>query len=508
MRDTDTVDPTTPCIVGTARHTWHDADPQREPLDMWADATAACLDDAADGADVAATAVRRAIDDLGLVHCQSWYYDDPITRCADRLGVADGHRQQSLLAGTSPQRLLDSAAVRMRDGATSVALVVGGEAFATAAVLRRSGAAPDWSFPHPSPPALPIDIDRWYLPTEIAHGVLPAWLTFALLGQARWAQRGGRDDDRARMAARIARFSEVAASHPEAWFRNALTAEEFATPTAANRPIATPYTKWMTAFMDVDMASASLMVTHETADAWGVPPERRVYLRGFGFARDAVHVGNRASLHSSPAMRAATTAALDTASMTLDDVDVIDLYSCFPAAVEFAIDALGVDDDDPRGLTVTGGLARYGGPSSNYMGHSISHVVDRLRDTDAEHALVTGVGMHMTKHVAAVWSTRPGRLSAELVDEPQSWFGPEGGSPGERPVTAEATGEGAVVSASVVHDFAGAEPRVVAICELDDGSRCYATSRADDVVDAVASGAWVGATAKLVHDGSVNELHL
>ncbi|CAA0081925.1 Uncharacterised protein [Halioglobus japonicus] len=137
-----------------------------------------------------------SIDHLGLVHCQSWAYDEPVRRLADRLATDGIYFSESILAGTSPQRLLDEAAERMLRGECSVALVVGGEALATRSAMQRGGETPNWSNPHPSPPALPIDFDEWYLPTEKAHGVLPAWLTFAMLEQARWAARGATCEDR------------------------------------------------------------------------------------------------------------------------------------------------------------------------------------------------------------------------------------------------------------------------------------------------------------------------
>lgn len=500
------VPPSTPCIVGTARSTWREATPDREPLDMWAEVATAAIGDAAAGAGVDAAAITARIDDLGVVHCQSWHYDDPPARLADRLGLRPGRRELSILAGTSPQRLLDSAAVRMREGSTNVALVVGAEALATRRALAKVGQAPTWSYPHPTPPELPIDIGQWYLPTEVEHGILPAWLTFALLGQARWAERGGSRGDLERMGRIVDHLNAVGSANPDAWFRTRRTAEELCSPTASNRLVATPYTKLMTAYLDVDMAAANLLVTQAVADEWGVPPERRVYLRGCGFARDAVHVAARDTLAASPAMREAIFGALARASIGIEDVDVFDLYSCFPSAVEFALDAMGVDADDARPLTATGGLACHGGPGSNYMGHSISHIVATIRSGGAEHALVTGVGMHMTKHVAAVWSARPGTFKA-VDDGPQQWAQPSGTKEADR-VLARAEGRGRVIAASVVDDLGDGNCRVVAVCEFADGRRCYATSARDHERETVAGGGWVGATAEVAPSGPVNAFRL
>ena len=342
--------------------------------------------------------VMGAVDHLGVVHCQSWAYDHPSERLASSLGRRGIRCEDSILAGTSPQRLINAAAERMLAGESDVALVVGGEALATRRRYAQADELPPWRHPHPAPPDLPVNLAEWYLPTEIAHGVLPAWLTFALLEQARWADRGGHPADRAEMAGMMERLNTVAVDNPDAWFRTPRSADQLARPGHDNRAVATPYTKWMTAFLDVDMAAANLMVTRATADRWGVPDDRRVYLRGWGFARDAVHLAKRSDLAASPAMSHATMAAITMAGATVDDIDLFDLYSCFPSAVAFARDALGLEPEDTRPITVTGGLPYHGGPSSNYLGHSISHMADQLRRRPDAMGLVTGIGMHMTKH--------------------------------------------------------------------------------------------------------------
>lgn len=444
--------------------------------------------------------VIGAVDHLGVVHCQSWTYDRPSARLASSLGLQGIRCEESILAGTSPQRLINAAAERMLAGESEVALVVGGEALATRRRYAQAGELPPWRHPHPAPPDLPVNLAEWYLPTEIAHGILPAWLTFALLEQARWADRGGDPADRAEMAGMVERLNAVAAGNPDAWFRTSRSADQLTSPGQDNRAVATPYTKWMTAFLDVDMAAANLMVTRATADRWGVPDDRRVYLRGWGFARDAVHLAKRSHLAASPAMGHATKAAITMAGATVDEVDLFDLYSCFPSAVAFARDALGLEPDDARPITVTGGLPYHGGPSSNYLGHSISHMADQLRSRPDTMGLVTGIGMHMTKHVAAVWSATPGRLSVPQDSQRrQRWGGTS--DTAEVDVVDDPTGAAVVRSATVVHRSDGSPDHAVAICELPDGRRCYARNDHADVIAAVADDSWVHTVAMLSPTG-------
>ncbi|MFM8861478.1 MAG: acetyl-CoA synthetase [Acidimicrobiia bacterium] len=490
------------CIVGTARHTWRTDDVAPEPLTMWEEVARAAIDDVGASRDVVAE-----LDHLGVVHTQSWPYDDPVARLGARLGRDDLSGADSILAGTSPQRMLDEAAAAMVRGEISAALVVGAEAQATLQRLEKAGETPDWSFRDPAPVGVEAMLSEWYLPTEFRHGILPAWLTFALLGQARWAARGARATDRSLMFEQLAAISAVAAMSPYAWFPVAHSAERLSSTADGNRMVATPFTKLTTAFPFVDMAAANVMVTETVADRWGVPADRRVYLRGWGFARDASHIAARTDLASSPAMRAATSDAMAMAGVDRDEIDVFDLYSCFGTAVQFARDAIGLSDDDPRPVSLTGGLPFHGGPGSNYMGHSISAMVEHLRSGAATTAMVTGVGMHMTKHVAAVWSTDRGTTPLSSKSDPQRTVLDDGV---EAPAVRD-TAEGPVTieAASAIYDRSGEPTSVVAICELTDGSRCYALSTEADVIAAVATDRWAGTPASVAPtDAGVNLLRL
>src|SRR5207245_780018 len=101
------------------------------------------------------------------------------------------------------------------------------------------------------------------------------------------------------------------------------------TPTPDNRMVGYPYTKTMMSIMDVDMAGALVLASHEAADRLGVPGERRVYLRGWAEGRDAVYVAEHPDLSRSPAMSWCFERALGSAAAAVDDVAHLDFYSCF-----------------------------------------------------------------------------------------------------------------------------------------------------------------------------------
>ncbi len=167
----------------------------------------------------------------------------------------------------------------------------------------------------------------------MAHGIFEAWLTFAMFDNAHRAHLGTRlDDYRHQLGELLSPMTAVAAANPQAWFPVARGVEEIVGPTADNRMVGYPYSKLMTAIMDVDMAAGVLVASDETADSLGVPTDRRVYLRGWGYAEDPVALGARAELWRSGAMAAASAAALSGAGVPADAVDHLDLYSCFTSS--------------------------------------------------------------------------------------------------------------------------------------------------------------------------------
>ncbi|MEN8184757.1 MAG: acetyl-CoA synthetase, partial [Myxococcota bacterium] len=363
-------DPRSPCIVGVARRTLRREEGLApEPLDLWEEVSRAAA------ADSGAKAVLASVDDLALVYSLTWQYDDPTRRLAERLDLSEGRRRSSGMSGTSSQKLLDEAAEAILEGRSEAALVVGGELLESRRRIRKQGGKPAWS--HPALERTPPPFEDPFHPAELAHEIFQAYLTFALFDVARRAHRGALPDDYRLEAARtLAPMTRVAAHNPHAWFQVERGAEEIAKAVPENRMVAYPYTKHMVAIMDVDMGAAILLTSHEKADALGVPRDRRVYLRGWCPARDPAIVCAREELWRSVAMEEASREALARAGVGLDDVAHLDLYSCFASSLHFARDALGLAVDDPRPLTVTGGLPYHGGPGSNYCAHSVATMVE------------------------------------------------------------------------------------------------------------------------------------
>jgi len=204
-----------------------------------------------------------------------------------------------------------------------------------------------------------------------------------------------------------------------------------------------------------------LVLTLYVARGLGVPEEKWVYVHGGQDAHDEWFVSNRPDLADSPAIKAIVRDALSQADIELDAISFFDLYSCFPCMPRLACKALGITEDDPRPLTITGGLPYFGGPGNNYVMHSIAEAVNRCRANPEEYGMITGNGMYCTKHGVGIYSCRPPespwrRTSPERFQEAMAL-------PDPLEVDLEPTGTFRVDSYTVLHDREG-EPQTGILC--------------------------------------------
>ena len=485
------VDPRRLCLIGASQHTARDEAP--EPLVSWA----ARAREAAESAGV--RDVLPQIDSLQVVYCQSWPYDDPVGRLASEVGASPRHRHYSGIGGTTPQDLVNQTSTAMRRGDLDLALICSAEALATVRAAKKRGERLPWSHRKSTP-------FPWEPPheSELDHDVLQAWETFPLWDTARRAARGtSLADDAAEAARTMSAMSRVAEANPHAWRPAFLDAQTIGTATPDNRYVGWPYTKHEVAVMDVDMSGALLLATAEKADALGVGEDRRLYLDGWAYAEDPASIAERRDPSRSHGMAVAGRHALAAAGIGLDDLDAFDLYSCFPSSIRLACDAFGLDLDDPRGLTVTGGLPYAGGPASGYLVHAIASTFDRFR-AEPGRALITGVGMHLAKHVAAVWSSTPGSAASTTVPDLAGLQAEvEAAQPRERLVTAY-SGPATVRAYTVAHGRDGAPVQGLVVLDTTEG-RALARVHEPDLLHDAESRELVGADVTVTTDGRRNE---
>jgi acetyl-CoA C-acetyltransferase len=488
-------DPRSPVIVGVGQHL------QR----------AEGLDDALSPVDLIAEAVRIAATDTGaanvISHAQSlrvvqllsWRYRDPAALVAARLGIRPAETAYTSAGGNTPQTLVNLTATEILDGSLDCAVLMGGETWRTRMRARRADVVLDWDKqPDEMTPTRLIGSEmRMSHPYEQERGVVMPVQVYPMFETALRANRGESfDAHQVRTSELWARFSEVASHNPYAWVRDAKSAEEIRTPSPSNRMIGTPYPKLMNSNNDVDMAAALIMCSVEKARELGIPEDGWVFIHAGADAHDTEFVSNRADLHSSPAIRTAGRAAMDLAGKGPDDFAHVDLYSCFPSAVQIGAEELGFGLD--RELTVTGGLCFAGGPWNNYVMHSIATMVERLRDEPGAFGFVSANGGYVTKHAFGVYSTTPpgGRFAAA---HPQD----EVDAMPRRELADDWQGDVTIEGYTVMHDREGTPETAIAACLLADGRRTWGIGRDRGVATLLSEGEWVGQKARIGPDAEL-----
>jgi acetyl-CoA C-acetyltransferase len=429
---TDSLDPRTPILVGAAQFTQRTAREGKvaeslSPIAMMAKVGRAALDDAGIRGDVDTVAVVRFTADSpgDQGRLPKRMFRNPPGSLAKHLGLSPRRALYTATGGNTPQWLVNRTAEEIARGECEVALLAGAEYIASLLGAMKQGIDLGWATgPDADPGSDPEEIgDQRAGTTEYERryqlhfpvNVYPLFET-ALRGQA------GRTPEQHLkwLGEFFSPFSRVASENPYAWFPTYRPPAEISTPTEKNRFVGVPYTKYLNAVIEVDQAAAVVMTSVGKARELGVPESKWVYLHGCGDANDIWFVSERVNYHASPAIREIGKRAFAMAGKAPADLAFIDLYSCFPSAVQIGCAELGIATDDPRGLTVTGGLPYFGGAGNDYVMHSIVTMVEKLRAAPGKFGLCTGNGWYVTKHSAGIYSTAP-KLGGWEREDPKSY---------------------------------------------------------------------------------------
>jgi acetyl-CoA C-acetyltransferase len=334
---------------------------------------------------------------------------NPPASFAKEVGASPAYAVYSHMGGNSPQQAINILCERIARGESEFGFAVGAEFLGSLMKRLKGGLGfAGWGEGEGGELERIGDPRPGVTPYESAHGLNFPVNTYPLFENALRARDGRSiEDHQRRLGELFAPFTKVAAQNPEAWFPVERSADELVTVNDRNRMISFPYPKYLNAIMEVDQSAGVLIASVKKARELGVPEDKWVFLHGCADASDLWYPLERQDFHSSPAMRLTGKRALEMAGIGLDDLSLIDLYSCFPVAVEVGAEELGLPLDDPRGLTVTGGLPYFGGPGNNYAMHSIAEMALRLREQPGAYGLCTANGWFLTKQSVGVYSTKP-----------------------------------------------------------------------------------------------------
>lgn len=485
-------------IVGVGQHN-HRAvaiDDALNPIELMEHAVLAAADDAGlDG--------PPAADSLRVINVIGWRFRNAPRFLAQRLGLggpdqADIELAESTAGGNSPQSLVNATCTELLDGTIDVAILTGAEAFKTFMRARKQGVTLDW------PKAADDDLPRYIgkeldmnLPAERDRGLYMPVQIYPMFETALRAQSGRTVEAHRQFLGELyAGLSDVAASNPHAWIQQSKAAAEITTVTDSNRMIGLPYPKLMNSNNDVDMGAAIIMCTVEAATRMGITRDKWVFPHAGTDSHEHPFVSHRDTFAKTPAVELGGKMALDLAGIDIDDVSILDLYSCFPSAVQLGAQSLGVDITPGTGRqwSRTGGLTFCGGPWNNYVMHAIATVVNDLRERPGEYGFTWANGGYATKHAFGVYSTTPpshpfrhGSPQDDVDALPKRELAPP----------TEAAGPATIEAYSVMFSRDGDPETVYAACLLGDGRRAWGMSSDPAVASAMCDGEWVGTDAEL-----------
>ena len=394
------MNPKTPVLVGVSQILERTFDPEspREPIDLMLAVARAAV------ADTGSDTLLASIDSVRVVR-GIWRYKQPAGYIAETLGLGVVEKVGTPFGGNSVQALVNQTALDILSGDVQSVLIVGAEVGNTLAKLRKRGETLTYretsgDYDKMLDEEVPMSCDA-----EKARGVTAPIQMYPIFENAlRYARGESIAAHKARIAKLWSGFSEVAADNPNAWIQKRVSAEEISEASSQNRMVSFPYPKLMNSNNAVDMGAALIMTSVGHAKASGIPEDKWVYPWAGSSAHDTYAVSHRDNLHSSPAIRFAGNKALELAGVSVSDLARVDVYSCFPSAVQVAVQELGLDDTAP--LTITGGLTFGGGPLNNYVMHSIARMVELSRQHPEDVGLITANGGYLTKHAFGVYSAK------------------------------------------------------------------------------------------------------
>lgn len=406
----------TPVIIGVGQYSERVGEPGYAALSYMDLAGRALAEAIADSG--ASGSVAGAIDTLAAIRAFELSRPDrkPPFGAADnvpraiarRVGANPARAILTTTGGQTNQQLVGEFASAIASGESRCAVIVGSEAISTVLALTAKGEIPDWSeeiggdFEDQG-----FGVEELLEPVMMMHGATGAIPLYALAENARRHRLGlGLEAYRLEIGRLFAPFTRVAAANPHSAAPVERTAEELATATDRNRVVAEPYLRMTVARDQVNQAAAVIVVSAGLARELGVPEDKWVHIHAVTAATE-LKLSKRPDLSANPASLASVDAALERAGKGIADMRYIDFYSCFAIPVFNQCDHFGLTAEDPRGLTLTGGLPFFGGAGNNYSAHAIAEAVQRVRGDRGSFALVGANGGWMSKYATGIYSTEP-----------------------------------------------------------------------------------------------------
>lgn len=485
------LDPRTPVLVGVGAVSQHADDPQTasEPLELMARALERAAEDAG------SKALLAAVDTIWTPR-GFWAYSDPGRLLAERFG-ASGARTVIADVGILQSTVLGRAAQALAEGQGEIAMIVGGEARDRDARCRRQGVEAPVTLQTEPLPDETLRPDAEIMGRfEIDLGLITPTIQYAMIDNAlRYHEGQSIEAQRAELAALWGDFNRVAVANPDAWNRTPMTGDEIVTPDAANRLLSFPYTKFLVSQWNVNQAGGLILCTLGKARALGLDERRFIYPLAVVDSEHMVTLSERAEIHRSPGFELAGARALELLGRGIEEIDHIELYSCFPAAVRIQQRELGISLS--RRVTETGGMTFGGGPLNNFVIQSWVKMVERLREDPGSRGLVTAVSGLITKQGVSLLGPEP---EIPFVHDRVS----EQAKSAWKTIRVEPEAEGrATVSTYTVSTARDAASGVALVCDFDESRRTLRVVQDPDLAEEAMREELCGREVELLPGGDV-----
>jgi len=444
------------------------------------------------------------IDALHVLRSLSNREPNPGRSIARELGLSVRVTGLTPHGGNLPQSLLNYTALAISRGEIDLVVLTGGESSRSRRRAKTSEIPPSWINASPEsannePPIVVGDELVMNHEAELArHIALPIQIYPMFETALRASAQRSVQNHQQFISELWSRFSKVAESNPHAWMQKSYTAEQIQNTAPTNRMIGFPYTKLMNSNNDVDMSAALILCSAERATALGVPRDRWVFPQAGTDCHEHNFVSNRWTFTDTPAIRLGGEYLHELTGRKTSDYDFIDLYSCFPSAVQLGAQSLGLSLNQQ--LTVTGGLSFAGGPFNNYVMHAIATTMKKLRENPQAHGFVWANGGYATKHSFGAYATTPpprgfqhSSPQAQVDALPKREVATQG----------EAEGPAKLEAYSVMHGRDG-EPEIInASVILPDTRRAWATSNDTQLAFEMCEREWVGMPVRIDESGTL-----
>ena len=411
-----------------------------------------------------------------------WRYRDPGKWIAEKNNFSNAKTSVNKI-GVLQQHLINNTCNKIIKGEIRAGLILGGESRAKMIAALKEGIEYKEMELSTNPDQYVKAKDDLYGEGEAEALGLMAVGYYAVMESAmRKSKNLNLKEHEDYLGSMYADFSEIASKNQYAASDKSISKDQIMLANSDNKPMAYPYNKYHCTSWNVSQASAILICEEGLADQLNISKQKRIYPMASSETNHMIALIQRPSLISSAGLKLASekiNAVVDKHSINLN---LIDLYSCFPVAVQQFENVLNLNTKTSR--TITGAMPFAGGPLNNYMLHATVQALLKLR-SESGHSLITGVSGMMTKQSFCLWSSEYQMpfYHADVTKKAQQLDKPI-------PISNAKHGNGIVIGYTVLYE--GTKPTLgVFYIEDSQGERKVVTSEDKAVITSMREEEWI-----------------